>query len=99
MLMLKVVLRLSQTATREAGDSGTASRVAAAAAGSLGLAQSVGHGSGQQKPGSGMFSEIGPAEVCIVDYPEHTALKSPQEHRPGSAIPSELFINQVFKFA
>ena len=77
MLMLKVVFRLSQTATREAGDSGTASRVAAAAAGSLGLAQSVGHGSGQQKPGSGMFSEIGPAEVCIVDYPEHTAPKSP----------------------
>ena len=48
-----------------------------------------------KKPGSDRFCEIGPAAACMADRPEHIAPKSPQEHRPGSAILSELIINKA----
>ena len=46
-----------------------------------------------RQPGSDMFWKTGPAAACMADYPEHIAPKSPQEHRSGSAIPSERIIN------
>ena len=66
-------------------------------AGSPGLAQNVGRSSGQQKLRSDKFCEIGPATACKADYPAHIAPKSPQEHRLGSVVLSELIINQFFK--
>ena len=35
-------------------------------------------------PGSDEFCRIGPAVVCMADYTEHNAPKSPQKHRLGS---------------
>ena len=37
-----------------------------------------------KKLGSVEFCEIGPAAVCMADYPESIAPKSPQKHRLGS---------------
>ena len=68
-------------------------------AGSKGLAQTVGHSGGQQKPGSDMFCEIGPAVACMADYPEYIAPKSPHKYRLKSAIFSERIGNQPFKLA
>ena len=55
--------------------------------------------SGQQELGSEMFCETGPAAACVTDYPEHIAPRSPQKHRPVSAILSEQIFNQHFKLA
>ena len=68
------------------------------AAGSKGLAQTVGHSGGQQKPGSDMFCEIGPAVACMADYPEYIAPKSPHKYRLKSAILLEQIGNQAFEF-
>ena len=67
-------------------------------AGSKGLAQTVGHSGGQQKPGSDMFCEIGPAVACMADYPEYIAPKSPHKYRLKSAILLEQIGNQAFEF-
>ena len=52
-----------------------------------------------EKPGSNMFWKIDPASVCMAYYQERIAPKSPQKHRPKSALLSEQIVNQVFKFA
>ena len=45
---------------------------------------------------SAEFCEIGPVGVCMADYPERIAPKSPQKPRLGSSILSEQINNQPF---
>ena len=52
-----------------------------------------------ENPGSDKFCEIGHAVTCTADYPERTALKSQQKHRPVSAVLSEHIGSQPFKLA